>query len=134
MALSGREMRPCWPRKMAICKDLNNDFIISGIIDKFFVQFELSWKVLKNCLKYEGKGVANSGSPREILKEAYSTYEFIDEKIWLEMLKARNDMSHIYDGGAAKKLVDVILTKYIPEFLKLQANIQKVYGDILEEM
>ncbi|HIZ21582.1 MAG TPA: nucleotidyltransferase substrate binding protein [Candidatus Blautia faecigallinarum] len=58
----------------------------------------------------------------------------MDEKIWLEMLKARNDMSHIYDGGAAKKLVDVILTKYIPEFLKLQANIQKVYGDILEEM
>ncbi len=120
--------------KCAEKEDLNNDFIISGIIDKFFVQFELSWKVLKNCLKYEGKGVANSGSPREILKEAYSTYEFIDEKIWLEMLKARNDMSHIYDGGAAKKLVDVILTKYIPEFLKLQANIQKVYGDILEEM
>ena len=120
--------------KCAQKEDLNNDFIISGIIDKFFVQFELSWKVLKNCLKYEGKGVANSGSPREILKEAYSTYEFIDEKIWLEMLKARNDMSHIYDGGAAKKLVDVILTKYIPEFLKLQANIQKVYGDILEEM
>lgn len=120
--------------KCAEKEDLNNDFIISGIIDKFFVQFELSWKVLKNCLKYEGKGVANSGSPREILKEAYSTYEFIDEKIWLEMLKARNDMSHIYDGGAAKKLVDVILTKYIPEFLKLQTNIQKVYGDILEEM
>ena len=120
--------------KHAEKEDLNNEFIVSGIIDKFFVQFELSWKVLKACLKYEGKGVANSGSPREILKEAYSTYEFIDEKIWLEMLKARNDMSHIYDGNAAKKLVDVILKKYIPEFLKLQINIQKAYGDILEEM
>lgn len=87
--------------KCAEKENLENEFIISGVIDKFILQFELSWKVLKLCLKYEGKGVANSGSPREILKAAYSTYEFLDEKIWLEMLKARNDMSHIYDGNVA---------------------------------
>ena len=28
-------------------EDLDNEFIISGIIDKFFIQFELGWKVLK---------------------------------------------------------------------------------------
>jgi len=27
-------------------EDLENEFIISGIIDKFFIQFELGWKVL----------------------------------------------------------------------------------------
>ena len=120
--------------KYAEKENLENEFIISGIIDKFILQFELSWKVLKLCLKYEGKGVANSGSPREILKAAYSTYEFLDEKIWLEMLKARNDMSHIYDGNAARKMVHVILTKFIPEFLNLQSNLQKIYGNLLEEM
>ena len=26
-------------------EDLENEFILSGIIDKFFIQFELSWKV-----------------------------------------------------------------------------------------
>ena len=51
--------------KCAEKENLENEFIISGIIDKFILQFELSWKVLKLCLKYEGKGVANSGSPRE---------------------------------------------------------------------
>ena len=45
-------------------EDLKNEFIISGIIDKFFIQFELGWKVLKELLKYEGKSIANSGSPR----------------------------------------------------------------------
>ena len=35
-------------------QDLNNEFIISGIIDKFSVQFELGWKVLKELLTYEG--------------------------------------------------------------------------------
>ena len=120
--------------KCAEKENLENEFIISGVIDKFILQFELSWKVLKLCLKYEGKGVANSGSPREILKASYSTYEVLDEKIWLEMLKARNDMSHIYDGNAARKMVHVILTKFIPEFLNLQSNLQKIYGNLLEEM
>lgn len=32
-------------------EDLNNDFVISGIIDKFAIQFELSWKVLKELIK-----------------------------------------------------------------------------------
>ena len=97
-------------------EDLENEFIISGIINKFFRQFALSWKVLKELLRYEGKSAANSGSPREILKAAYEVYDFIDEDIWLDMLKSRNDMTHIYDGNAAKKLVCIILHRYIPEF------------------
>ena len=34
-------------------EDLSNEFIVGGIIDKFFVQFELGWKVLKELLSYE---------------------------------------------------------------------------------
>lgn len=32
-------------------EDLENEFIVSGIIDKFFIQFELGWKVLKEVLQ-----------------------------------------------------------------------------------
>ena len=60
-------------------EDISNEFIVSGIIDKFSIQFELGWKVLKELLKYEGNSVANTGSPREILKAAYFVYDFIDE-------------------------------------------------------
>ena len=56
---------------MAHKEDLENEFIISGIIDKFFIQFELAWKVLKELLRYEGSSVANTGSPREIIKAAF---------------------------------------------------------------
>ena len=31
-------------------EDLENEFIVSGIIDKFFIQFELGWKVLKSVV------------------------------------------------------------------------------------
>ena len=115
-------------------EDLNNEFIVGGIIYKFFVQFELGWKVLKELIKYEGKSIANSGSPREILKAAYSIYSFIDEDTWLSMLKARNDMSHIYDGNAARNLVNLILDNYIPEFIKLKDEIQAYYGDIFDNL
>lgn len=120
--------------RKADSENLENEFIISGIIDKFFIQFELSWKVLKELLRYEGKSAAGSGSPREILKAAYEVYDFIDEDIWLDMLKARNDMTHIYDGNAAKTLVNSILHRYIPEFIKLRDNIMNEYVDVLVQI
>ena len=69
-------------------QDLTNEFIIGGIIDKFHIQFELGWKVMKEFLKYEGSQVANTGSPREIIKAAYRIYaDCMEEDVWIEMLK-----------------------------------------------
>ena len=79
-------------------QDLDNEFIVSGIIDKFFVQFELGWKVLKELLTYEGVASAGSGSPREIIKQAFRLYPCIEEDVWLSMLAQRNNLSHIYDA------------------------------------
>ena len=110
-------------------EDLENEFIISGIIDKFFIQFELGWKVLKDLMRYEGRSIANTGSPREIIKAAYSVYDFIEEDVWLSMLRARNDMTHIYDGNAAKEMVNKILNEYIPAFIELKNGIKEYYGE-----
>ena len=109
--------------KQAGGENLENEFIISGIIDKFSLQFELGWKTLKELLAYEGSRAATTGSPREIIKEAYAVYPFFDGDAWLKMLRDRNDMAHIYDGPAARRLVERILTEYIPQFIKLEAEI-----------
>ena len=120
--------------KKAKYEDLDNEFIISGIIDKFFIQFELSWKVLKELLRYEGKSIAPPGSPREIIKAAYAIYDYLDEEIWLEMLRVRNDMTHIYNGEAAKQMVSLILERYIPAFAVMEERIRKDYGEILKDL
>ena len=78
-------------------QDLGNDFIQSGIIDKFGLQFELGWKLFKALLAYEGDPVSASGSPRDVLKTAFQYYDFMDESLWLRMLRDRNDSAHIYD-------------------------------------
>lgn len=112
-------------------EDLSNEFILSGIIDKFYVQFELGWKLLKELLKYEGSSIAATGSPRQIIKGAYEVYDFLEEDLWLEMLKDRNDTAHIYDGDAAKELVGKIIACYIGEFEKCSKEIQRRYEGIL---
>ena len=117
--------------KQADKEQLDNAFIISGIINKFSIQFELGWKVLKELLAYEGSSAAATGSPRGIIKEAYAVYPFFDGELWLDMLKDRNDMAHIYDGNAAGELVERILSCYIPEFIRLERELNRQYADIL---
>lgn len=117
----------------ASLEDLSNEFIKSGIRNKFFLQLDLSCKVLKELLQYEGKSIGSTGSPRSIIKVAYSVWDFIDEELWLEMLKARNDLSHMYNEAAARDLVENILNKYIGEFQKLRICLQEQYGEMLLE-
>ncbi len=115
-------------------EDLDNEFIISGIIDKFSIQIELGWKLLKQLLAYEGSAASATGSPRGIIKEAYAVYPFFDGELWLAMLRDRNSMAHIYDGEAAKALVKRILEEYIPQFVRLENELKQQYGDSLGQI
>lgn len=112
-------------------EDLQNEFIVSGIIDKFFIQFELGWKVLKEFLKYEGKQEAISGSPREIIKASYSCFDFIEQEVWLSMLKDRNDFTHIYNEDMAIELVKKIINVYISAFNIMDKELKQIYKDII---
>ena len=110
-------------------EDITNEFIKSGIIDKFYIQFELAWKTLKEYLKYEGVKEAATGSPRDIIKAAYRYYGCIEEEKWLDMLSERNDTAHIYNKEAADRLVNKILDEYVAEFGELESFLQGRYGD-----
>ena len=105
-------------------QDLSNTFIVSGIIDKFFIQFELGWKLLKELLREEGRSISASGSPRAIIKEAYLCFDFLAEDVWLDMLRARNDLAHMYDSARAKALVSEILARFIPAFAAMDAAVR----------
>ena len=120
--------------RQARAQDLTNEFIVSGIVDKFFIQFELGWKLLKDLMRYEGRAVSASGSPRAILKEAYLLFDFLDEDMWLTMLRARNDMTHIYSSARAEALVEEILTRYIPAFEQMKRGLSERYGDLLTDI
>ena len=90
--------------------------------------------MLKNLLSYEGSPVGKTGSPREVIREAYRYFGFMDEEIWLGMLKERNDTAHIYDGEAAQRLAGKIIKEYTGEFEIMRTNIRERYGKQLDEM
>lgn len=115
-------------------QDLENEFVVGGIINKFFLQFELGWKLLKALLAYEGAPVAASGSPRDIIKAAYRYFDFIDEAQWLQMLRDRNDTTHIYNEQLAIALVDKVIKDYLPEFERMGRSIQARYGEELNSI
>ena len=112
-------------------QDLTNEFVQSGIVDKFSLQFELGWKMLKELLRYEGDSVALTGSPRDVLKAAYRCFDFIDDDVWLSMLRDRNSIAHVYDGDAMQRLLERVLDDYIPTFEVLLDAVKERYGDEL---
>ena len=115
-------------------QDLHNEFIQSGIVDKFSLQFELGWKLLKDLLRYEGVASAATGSPREILKSSFRYFGFIDEDAWLSMLRDRNAIMHVYSADELQRLVTRILDEYIPTFQNMQQAILESYADELESI
>lgn len=114
-------------------QDLDNEFIQSGIIYKFAMQFELSWRLLYKTLQHEGKMSVATCSPRGVIKSAYTAYDFIDEEVWLSMLNDRNASEHVYDSALAGRLVTAILDRYIPEFMHLLSCLIDLYGEELLE-
>ena len=115
-------------------QDLSNEFIQSGIVDKFSLQFELRWKLLKDLLRYEGDSASLAGSPREILKAAYGCFDFVNEDAWLSMLRDRNSVAHVYDAEAMTNLIERILNDYIAVFTDLREAILRRYGNTLESI
>lgn len=99
---------------------LNDDIYRMGVIGQYNLTFELAWKAIKEILQLHGVINFKTGSPREILKEAYAINFLNDSEIWLEMLNSRNSIVHIYDENAAIELSNKIFDNYIAAFKNLR--------------
>jgi len=97
------------------------DMSRNSLIKLFELAFELSWKTLadfleSNSVKLEGAG------PKGIISTAYINRYLKDEEKWLNLLKVRNILTHVYKEEMAKELAELIVTKYaenLNEMLKV---------------
>jgi nucleotidyltransferase substrate binding protein (TIGR01987 family) len=100
----------------------DNSIIVDGVIQRFEFTFELAWKLMKDCLEYEGIEVK---SPRTTIKEAYRIEMVNDGDGWIDMMIDRNKTSHIYDENEAKAIYKKIKVTYIYLLRELAKQIQQ---------
>ncbi|MCD8105090.1 MAG: nucleotidyltransferase substrate binding protein [Lachnospiraceae bacterium] len=111
-------------------RDPEDEFVLSGTVQKFNLTFDISWKVMKDILvKYHKIQDFATGSPRETLRTAYSV-GLISDDGWIRMLSLRNNLAHDYNGKMAAEAFESILHDYLPLFVQLREKA----GGYMEEM
>ncbi|MCF0129640.1 MAG: nucleotidyltransferase substrate binding protein [Pseudobutyrivibrio sp.] len=107
-------------------RDLSDDFVLSGTVQKFNLTFDISWKVMKDIL-VQHYGIIDfpTGSPRETLKKAASV-GLITSDTWIDMLNHRNTLAHDYDGFLAKEIAMVIVNDYVELMVKFKDEVNKI--------
>ena len=94
-------------------RDMRDSFVLSGTSAKFSITFDLAWKVMKDILVQHYAIIDFvAGSPRDVLRAAFRA-RLIDDDIWMEMLKVRNQLAHDYDGQIVEKYCEDIVKVYI---------------------
>ena len=108
-----------------------DEFYRMGVIGQFNLTFELAWKSVKEVLELHEINDFKIGSPREVLKTAYQFNFLSDEKVWLDMLKSRNTIAHMYDENAAIELANAIFDNYMAAFVNLRESLsEKIAAEI----
>ena len=99
-----------------------SELVIDGVLHRFEFTFELAWKTMKNYLEYMGV-MAGTGSPREVIKNAFE-YGIIDDgEEWIDMMLSRNYLSHIYDEKQSRDIYSRVKEKYVKLFVDLLEKI-----------
>jgi len=85
----------------ALNEPTTNSLVIDGTIQRFEFVIELYWRTLKRLLSLNG---IETGTPREAISEAFRAGWIGNETAWLEMLRDRNETSHIYNETMARRI------------------------------
>ena len=99
-----------------------DDLYLDGTIQRFEFSYELSWKLIKDYLSYEGIEVS---SPRSCIREGFKVGLIQDPTQWLDMLEKRNLSSHTYNEMTAQEIYRLIRDVYISLFIALEFVMKK---------
>ena len=93
-----------------------------GVIQRFEYTMELSWKVMKDYLESENV-VFEQITPKAVIREAFESNFVSDGQLWMDMLDARNLMSHSYDQKDFAEVIDNLRHDYLDAFTELHTKL-----------
>ena len=112
------EFSNAYERLKEALREEESEIVIDGALHRFEFTFELAWKSLKDYLEYMGL-TEKTGSPREIIQQAFKQGILEDGESWINMMLSRNTLSHLYDEKSSRDVFNKIKEEYINLFDKL---------------
>ena len=106
-------------------KEPYDNVVLTGLVGLYEICFEQSWKAVKEVLYDNGIKEAATGSPRSIIKLAYSSDLIKDQEVWLEALVSRNNVAHAYNQAIAMDIVKKTKERYVVMFRELRSEIKE---------
>ncbi len=95
-------------------KDVLNEIVKEGLIQRFEYTFELAWNVMKDYALYQGNSEL-TGS-RDAIRYAFSTNLINDGNMWMDMMKSRIMTYHTYNEEATNEIYLKIVNEYYDAF------------------
>lgn len=91
-----------------------SDLEKQGLAKAFEFTHELAWNVMKDYFEYQGN-TSITGS-RDASRESFRRGLILKGDVWMEMIKSRNQTSHIYSETVANEITKKVISEYFPEF------------------
>ena len=80
---------------------------------------------MKEILEDHGYSESKTGSPKMIIKLAFSAGMVQDESGWLELLDRRNEISHSYNEEVAVAIIEKTKGRYLALFEALEKELRE---------
>lgn len=90
-----------------------DELIKAGIIQRFEFTHELSWKVMKDFLIFEG--IQNIIGSRSAVREALNKDLITNGEVWMDMIETRNITVHASD----EKILNIEFHKITNQYFEL---------------
>jgi nucleotidyltransferase substrate binding protein (TIGR01987 family) len=91
----------------------HNDMDRAAVIQAFEFTFETFWRAFKKIV--EGQGQV-APFPRAAIAGAFQWGLIHDEDTWLDMIRDRNQTSHIYNKNISQAIYHQITSRYLKAF------------------
>lgn len=113
---------------LKLCKNYTAPYDVvteTGLVNLFSICFEQSWKAMKEILEDHGYSESKTGSPKMIIKLAFSAGMVQDESGWLELLDRRNEIAHSYNEEVAVTIIEKTKSRYLALFEALEKELRE---------
>ena len=90
-----------------------NELEKNGLIQRYEYTIDLSWKLIKDYLEFQGHNF--KPSPKDTLRLANQSGLIGNAQVLIDGLDIRNTLSHDYDGDKFEECEEAIRQKIYPE-------------------